>query len=160
MRVVLLFVLSALRPAWLLWRSALKGTCFCLISVRQVLRRTCLEGAIAYRVHDNFPRERRGLFMVQLKQLAFYSKQALTLLQRHGYSFLCWLDFSSFGASRDSIMSSMYFHRTSPRFDRGVKVFTQRKQHRFGASSSSINSSSSGHDELSLMLLLSLLLGH
>ena len=48
MRVVLLFVLSALRPAWLLWRSALKRTCFYRISVRQVLRQTCLEGAIGF----------------------------------------------------------------------------------------------------------------
>ncbi len=137
----------------------MKGICFCIISVRQVLRRTCLEGAVGFMT--TFPAKDEACSWYNSNSLRFTrNKLSHCLTERHGYPFLCWLDFSSFGASRDSIMSSMYFHRTSPRFDRGVKVFTQRKQHRFGASSSSINSSSSGHDELSLMLLLSLLLGH
>lgn len=61
------------------------------------------------RVQGSFPRERRGLLMVQLKQLALYLEQALTLLQKHGYPFLCWPDFSSFGASRHSIMPPIFF---------------------------------------------------
>ena len=92
-----------------------KGTCFCLFSVRQVLRRICLEGAVGFMTI--FPARDEACSWCSSNSLRFTrNKLSHCLTERHGYPFLCWLDFSSFGASRDSIMSHIYFHRTSPRF--------------------------------------------